>query len=77
MTLTVVDGDLDYWGEPASNGGYWEPDGFTYRECFRCGINMRLADTGELRKFCADCDYPAFRAPFEAGRAVDYLSVAA
>lgn len=79
MTLTVVDGGSDGWGEVHPNGGYWEPDGFTFKSCYRCGINMRLEEEREreLRTFCVDCDYPTFRAPFEAGRAVDYLSVAA
>lgn len=77
MTLTVVDGGLDYWGEPVSNGGYWEPDGITYSSCTRCGINMALPDDQTLRSYCVDCNYPEFRAPFEAGSAVKYLSVVA
>lgn len=69
------------YGEAADepNGGYWEPDGITYRECYRCGINMRLEVERErdARTFCTDCDDPVFRAPFESGGAARFLAVVA
>lgn len=69
------------YGEDAEqpNGGYWAPDGITYRECYRCGINMRLEEEREreLRTWCADCDYPEFRAPFESGSAARFLTLVA
>ena len=67
------------YGEAAEepNGGYWAPDGITYSSCTRCGINMALPDDQSLRSYCVDCNYPEFRAPFEAGGAVEYLSVVA
>ena len=73
----LIVGGLDDDGEFRPNGGYWGPDGITYSSCTRCGINMALPDDQTLRSYCADCNYPEFRAPFEAGSAVEYLSVAA
>lgn len=66
-------GEDDAWPHP------WADDGYTYRSCYRCGINMRLEIERErdVRAYCEDCNYPEFRAPFESGSAVEYLSVAA
>ena len=58
-------GGLEDAGEFHPNSGYWEPDGITYSSCTRCGINMALPDDQSLRSFCADCNYPEFREPFE------------
>ena len=75
----LIVGGLEDDGEFHPNSGYWEPDGITYVSCRRCGINMRLeTDRPDFaRASCADCNYPEFRAPFEAGSAVEYLSVVA
>ena len=73
----LIVGGLEDDGEFRPNGGYWEPDGITYSSCTRCGINMALPDDQTLRSYCADCNYPEFRAPFEAVSAVEYLSVVA
>lgn len=69
------DADTFFYRPWPANGGYWEDDGFTYRACYRCGINMRLKlikktggaytyDKTEKREFCADCRHPAFLKPF-------------
>lgn len=77
--LMDVDADNVFGQQFHPNGGYWEPDGITYVSCRRCGINMRLeTDRPDFaRAWCIDCNYPEFRAPFEAGSAIEYLSVAA
>lgn len=72
--LTLIDGDFEEeWPHP------WANDGYMYRSCYRCGINMRLEIERErdVRAYCEGCNYPEFRAPFESGSAVEYLSVAA
>ena len=73
----LIVGGLEDAGEFHPNSGYWEPDGITYSACTRCGLNMALPDDQTLRSYCVDCNYPEFRAPFEAGSAVEYLSVVA
>lgn len=75
--LMDVDADNVFGQQFHPNNGYWEPDGITYSSCTRCGINMALPDDQTLRSYCVDCNYPEFRAPFEAGSAVEYLSVVA
>lgn len=75
--LMDVDADNVFGQQFHPNNGYWEPDGITYSSCIRCGINMALPDDQTLRSYCVDCNYPEFRAPFEAGGAVEYLSVVA
>lgn len=73
FTLIYGDADEERWTNP------WPNDGYTYRSCHRCGINMCLNEERDrdLRAYCADCNYPEFRAPFEAGSRRAYLSVAA
>ena len=59
----------------------WKRDGVCYRYCVRCAIRMELPESQlwaeSPREYCVDCNYPEFRAPFEAGSAVEYLSVVA
>lgn len=78
---SLVRGDIreaeDWFTHPWSpNNGYWEDDGYKYKNCYRCGINMRVKlikkrggsdtyDKNEHREFCRDCNHPDFLRPFD------------
>lgn len=58
------------------NNGYWEDDGYKYKNCYRCGINMKMKltkkrrgtatyDKRDHRDFCRDCNHPDFLRPFD------------
>lgn len=52
------------------NGGYYH-DGWEYINCRRCGIRRKereeLVLAGDVSKFCKDCKYPDFMAPYLPG----------